>query len=211
MKISSTKDIQTGVDHLQGSHQFFQKLIPQCGEIPLRLSTADFNGLASIIISQQVSRASATAIFTRLKNLVAPLTAENYLKAGDEIWREAGLSRPKQRTLLAVSEAVIEKKIHLANLCELSPEDALNLLTDIKGIGPWTAEVYLMFCAGHRDIFPAGDLALQEAIKLALDLDERPDDKTCRQMSLEWSPWRSVAARILWDYYRVVKRDALPI
>lgn len=211
LKISTSTDIQNGVDYLAATHQVFQNLLPKCGEIPLRLSTANFEGLASIIVSQQVSRASATAIFTRMKNLIVPLTAESYMKSGEDVWREVGLSRPKQRTLVAVSQAIIEKQLHLENLCELTPQLALDQLTAIKGIGPWTAEIYLMFCAGHPDIFPAGDLALQEAIKLALDLNERPNDKTCRTISAVWSPWRSVAARILWDYYRVIKRDAMPV
>ncbi|MGB7286106.1 MAG: DNA-3-methyladenine glycosylase [Salaquimonas sp.] len=211
MKISNSSHIQKGVSHLVETHEVFQRLLPHCGEIPLRLSTADYEGLATIIISQQVSRASAAAITARLKEFVTPLTAETFLNAGEDCWRQAGLSRPKQRTLRAVSEAVIDKQIHLGSLCELGPEEAMAQLTAIKGIGPWTAEIYLMFCAGHRDIFPAGDLALQESIKLALELDTRPDEKTCRAISADWAPWRSVAARILWDYYRVVKRDAMPV
>lgn len=211
MRISSDKDIQKGVRHLRKSHPIFATLLPQCGTIPLRLSTPDFEGLANIIISQQVSRASAVAISGRLKTLIAPLTADSFLAGGEEIWRQAGLSRPKQRTLVAVSEAIKEKSLDLTELCELSAEEALETMTRIKGIGPWTAEIYLMFCAGHQDVFPAGDLALQEAIRLALNFDERPDAIMCRSISAEWAPWRAVAARILWDYYRVIKRDALPV
>jgi DNA-3-methyladenine glycosylase II len=87
----------------------------------------------------------------------------------------------------------------------------LEQLVAIKGIGPWTGEVYLMFCAGHRDIFPAGDLALQEAVRLAFGLDERPNEKQCREISKNWKPWRAVAARMLWEYYSTVKRDATPL
>lgn len=210
MRISCQNDIETGVGFLKRQHPLFAKLLPQCGEIPLRLSTGDFEGLAAIIISQQVSRASAKAIFNRLKEQINPLTAEQYIKSGEAAWREAGLSRPKQRTLSALSSAVMDDGLLLDQLSVQSPENAMKALTDIKGIGPWTAEIYLMFSAGHPDIFPAGDLALQEAIKLGVGLEERPNEKLCRQISEDWAPWRSVAARILWDYYRVVKSDALP-
>ena len=211
MKISCLADIETGVGYLTARNPLFAKLLPECGPIPLRLTEGDFAGLAAIIVSQQVSRASANAIFTRLKTCVNPLTARQFYASGEDVWREAGLSRPKQRTLLAICAAVLDDGLQLDRLNELEAEDAIHALTRIKGIGPWTAEIYLMFCAGHPDIFPAGDLALQEAIRLGLNLDRRPDEKTCRKLSEDWSPWRSVAARILWDYYRVVKRDALPV
>jgi DNA-3-methyladenine glycosylase II len=211
MKISCQADIEEGVNFLIKTHPLFAELVPQCGQIPLRLTTGDFEGLAAIIVSQQVSRASANAIFNRLKEQINPLTAEHFLKAGENAWQNAGLSRPKQRTLNAVCAAVIDRRLNLDQLSSQTPQTAMKALTDIKGIGPWTAEIYLMFCAGHRDIFPACDLALQEAIKLGLGFEDRPGEKLCRQISEDWSPWRSVAARILWDYYRVVKSDALPV
>ncbi len=211
MKISCQDDIDTGVGELARSCEVMCSLKAQCGEIPLRLSTADFAGLASIIVSQQVSKASADAIFGRLKAQVCPLTPSGFLEAGEAAWIAAGLSRPKQRTLAAVSEAVLEKGLDLGGLCSLAPDAAMEQLVSIKGIGPWTAEVYLMFCAGHRDVFPAGDLALQEAIRMAFGMEERPDDKISRSLAERWSPWRSVAARMLWAYYAQVKRDAAPV
>ncbi len=210
-RISSQEDIEAGVSHLVERHPALSAILPQCGQIPLRLSPGDFEGLASIIVSQQVSRASAIAIFNRLKAMIEPLTAEQFLRSGEPAWIAAGLSRPKQRTLTNLSEAICRDELDLDALPSMTPQDAMATLTRIKGIGPWTAEIYLMFCAGHCDIFPAGDLALQEAIRLAFNLEDRPDDKTCRSISQDWSPWRSVAARILWDYYRVVKKDALPV
>lgn len=197
--------------HLVGQHLFFENLVPFCGPIPLRLSTADFRGIAAIIVSQQVSKASATAIFNRLQMSIDPLTAEAFIGAGETVWREAGLSGPKQRTLKAIAEAECAGDIELGGLCDLSATEAEARMTSIRGIGPWTAEIYLMFCAGHPDIFPAGDLALQEAIRLAMKLDNRPGEKACRVISSDWTPFRSVAARILWDYYRVIKGDAMPV
>ena len=133
------------------------------------------------------------------------------MHAGERAWIAAGLSRPKQRTLAAISAAVLDEGLDLGGLCDTAPEKAMERLVAIKGIGPWTAEVYLMFCAGHRDIFPAGDLALQEAIRLGFEMAERPDDKAARAIAERWMPWRSVAARILWNYYGTLKRDAAPV
>ena len=211
MKISSEKDIKEGVAHLVSAHVIFEKLLPQCGPIPLRLSTSNFAGLASIIVSQQVSKASATAIFNRLSDEINPLDADTFLAAGEPAWQMAGLSRPKQRTMETIAKAVVSGELNLNNLCEIPAQEAEKHMTAIKGIGPWTAEIYLMFCAGHPDIFPAGDLALQEAIRIAMGLKNRPDEKVTRIIASDWAPWRSVAARILWDYYRVVKGDALPV
>ena len=211
MRITSEKDIEKGVSELRKNCATLDQILQQCGPIPLRLQTPGFAGLASIIVSQQVSRASAIAIYQRLERLVNPLSAENFLLEGEKAWIEAGLSRPKQRSLAALCNSIIHHGLDLESLCELDPREATNALIAIKGIGPWTAEIYLMFCAGHCDIFPAGDLALQESVKLAKNLSERPNEKQLRMIAEDWAPWRSVAARILWDYYRVIKRDALPV
>lgn len=220
MRIKSQTDIDEGMAYLREISQELQEVSKIAEDVPLRLGFPNFEGLTSIIISQQVSRASADAIFGRLKKLVSPFksdnsdfTAENYLKVGEPAWIEAGLSRPKQKTMLAVCDAMLNGSLDLEGLCELEPEKAMEQMVAIKGIGPWTAEVYLLFSAGHADIFPAGDLALQEAVKLAFDLDERPSDKVTRVIASQWSPWRGVAARLLWNYYAVMQkgRDGSPI
>ena len=210
-RIASKRDISAGVRHLRNSCDRLAAMLEECPPIPLRLSQPGFEGLCSIIVSQQVSKASADAIFGRLRSIVDPLLPEGFLAAGEDGWKAAGLSRPKQRTLVEISNAVLEDRLDLEGLCSLPPEQAIGDLVAIKGIGPWTAEVYLMFCAGHRDIFPAGDLALQEAMRLGFGMEERPDEKTCRAEAEAWAPWRSVAARILWAYYAVRKRDAMPV
>jgi len=210
MRIANQGDIEEGVAYLVRRDRRLKNMLKPCGQIPLRLSEPGFAGLASIIVSQQVSKASADAIFGRLKALVDPLTPDEFLGKGEKAWIEAGLSRPKQRTLCAISEAVLDGQIDLHGLCEFEPQMALEQLVAIKGIGPWTGEVYLMFCAGHRDIFPAGDLAIQEAVRLSHGMEIRPSEKQCRELAEAWSPWRAVAARMLWEYYSTVKRDAAP-
>lgn len=213
MRIKSQTEIDEGMAFLCNGSEELAVVSKIAEEVPLRLGLPNFEGLTSIIMAQQVSRASADAIFGRLKNLVSPFTAVNYLKAGEPAWIEAGLSRPKQRTMLAVCDAIINGSLDLEGLCDLPPENAMEQMVAIKGIGPWTAEVYLLFNAGHADIFPAGDLALQEAVKLAFDLDERPSDKVTREYASQWSPWRGVAARLLWNYYAVMQkgRDGSPL
>lgn len=213
MRITSDKDIKLGMRYLTKNFPELKHASSIAENVPLRLRKPNFEGLASIIVSQQVSKASAEAILGRLVNLINPLTAENYLKIGAPAWIEAGLSRPKQRTLNIICTAIINQELDLTDLCELSADEAIEKLTVIKGIGPWTAEVYLLFCAGHADIFPAGDLALQEAVKIIYKMPERPNDKQCRKAVENWTPWRGVAARLLWDYYRVIKqgRDASPV
>jgi DNA-3-methyladenine glycosylase II len=175
------------------------------GPTPLRRRDPGFEGLAAIIVSQQVSTASANAIFGRLRAAIAPLTAENLRAASDETLRVAGLSAPKIRTLRALAEAVATKALDIDALAAMSAEAAHEKLVAVKGIGPWTADIFLLFCLGHPDAWPAGDLALQEAARLALNLKKRPDTARLEKIGERWRPWRGVAARMLWAYYRARK------
>lgn len=211
--IRCADDIAEGAAELARLDPALAPALAAVEAIPLRLSTPDFAGLAGIIVSQQVSKASAEAIHGRLVRLVDPLDATNMLAASDEVLREAGLSRPKQRTLRAIAAAVDAGELDLGGLCALPATDAIAMMTQVKGIGPWTAEIYLLFCAGHADIFPAGDLALQEAARMLLGLENRPGDKELRALAQTWSPWRGVASRLLWAYYAVQKqgRDGAPV
>jgi DNA-3-methyladenine glycosylase II len=213
LKISNLSDIETGLVELLESDRRLIPVYEVAREVPLRLSSPDFAGLASIIISQQVSKASAEAIFGRLARLAEPLDAPAILGAEDDVFRQAGVSRPKQRTLVEIAGAVACKQLDLAGLCAMDAEVAIAELTRIKGIGPWTAEIYLMFCAGHRDIFPADDLALQEAVRSAFGMRERPGHKQLRLIAQDWTPWRSIASRLFWSYYAALRggRDAAPV
>ena len=175
------------------------------GRPPLRLRAPGFEGLAWIIVSQQVSVASADAIAARVKAGVVPLEARRVLELSEAELRGCGLSGPKLRTLQALSAAIAGGGLALDALAALPPEDAHARLTAVKGIGPWTADIFLLVCLGHADAWPAGDLALQEAARLALKLQQRPDAKAMQKIGDRWRPWRGVAARLLWSYYRVVK------
>jgi DNA-3-methyladenine glycosylase II len=209
-RIRSIDDISDGLDELCVIDPRLVDVRAAAGEVPLRLTEPGFESLASIIVSQQVSRASADAIFGRLTRLVDPLTPQGLLSAGEDIFREAGLSRPKQKTLLAIARAVADG-LDLHHLCGLEAGDAVGRMTSISGIGPWTAECYLLFSAGHPDVFPARDVALQAAVGHAFGLESRPGEKALIALAESWTPWRGVASRLFWAYYREWKgREAAP-
>ena len=175
--------------------------------VPLRLRAGGFGALAEIIISQLVSKASANAINERFLHHINPLTPETYLKEGEEAWRIIGLSRPKQASICALANGLINGELDLKSLANMPQEQAISHLSAIKGIGPWSAQIYLMFCLGHRDIFPAGDLALREAARLLWSLDERPSVNELSVLAQRWSPQRAIAARLLWVFYAVKKEN----
>jgi len=178
----------------------FADALTLTGPLPLRRKPEGFAQLLSAIVSQQVSVASANAIWKRMKD--AKLTGpRNILRASDDDLRAAGLSRQKIRYARALAEARIDFK----SLRDAPDEEVIATLVEVPGIGVWTAEIYAMFSLGRADVFAHGDLALQEAARVLFDLAARPKEREMRQMADAWSPWRSVAARILWAYYRVAK------
>jgi DNA-3-methyladenine glycosylase II len=156
--------------------------------------------------------ASAAAIWRRVEAAVQPFTAKRVLAMSEAELRAAGLSRPKVRTLLAAAEAVAAGRLDMAALATVSDETVHERLTAVKGVGPWTADIFIMFCLGRADSFAAGDLALQEAVRMALALDDRPGRDELADIAERWRPWRAVAALMLWEYYRVAKsvRQAEP-
>jgi DNA-3-methyladenine glycosylase II len=175
------------------------------GDPPLRRNIAGFPGLARIIIGQQVSVASATAIWARFAAVAQPMSAAVVGALTDDQFREGGLSRPKIKTLRAIAAAV-STGLELDALVLMDEAAARDALTAISGIGPWTADIYLMFCLGRADVFASGDLALQEAARMALGLDGRPSaDALAVIADQRWRPWRGVAARMLWHYYAATK------
>lgn len=209
-RIVTADDIAEGLDALQTLDPRLTAVVRRAGVVPLRLTAPGFASLVSIIVSQQISRASAEAILGRLTRLVEPLTAQAVLGATEAVWREAGLSRPKQRTLLTLAAAVRDG-FDLEALARRDAAEAIAGLTAVPGIGPWTAEVYLLFAAGHPDIFPAKDVALQSAVGEALGIAPRPGDRALAALAESWSPWRGVAARLFWAYYREMRgRDVVP-
>lgn len=199
--IRSDACVAEGAEWLAGKEPRFAAALKQTGPLPLRLKPDGFAQLLNAIVSQQVSVASAAAIWGRLE--AAGLTApEPILAATDEELRALGMSRQKARYARALAEAEID----FVALRDLPDDDAIKHLVKVPGIGVWTAEVYVMFCLGRADVFAPGDLALQESARLLFELPDRPKDRAFREMAKDWSPWRSVAARLLWAYYRVATK-----
>jgi DNA-3-methyladenine glycosylase II len=182
------------------------------GSLPLRRRPGGFEGLASIVVSQQLSTASAAAILGRLTAAIDPFDHAGMLQARTPKLRRVGLSMGKIRTLRAIARAIRDGVLDPEKLADMPADDAHKLLMQVHGIGPWTADIYLLTCIGHADAWPAGDLALQEAARLALALKKRPTTKEMGALAEPWRPWRGVAARLLWTYYRAVKgRSGAPV
>ncbi len=178
------------------------------GPFDVRLTEPGFSGLARVICGQQLSVASARAIWGRYALLPGATDAAGYLKLDEATVRSVGFSAGKYRTLRGVAEAVVGGTIDFAQLEAMSAEDAVAALTALKGIGPWTAEIYLMFCAGHPDIFPVGDLALQKAVGHALGMETTPIGKELAGIAADWAPHRHAAALLFWRYYASVIRKS---
>lgn len=211
-RIESEADIEAGISALLKLDPRFEEILALAGRPPLRRRTAGFPGLAAIVCSQQLSTASAGAIWARLEKALTPFDHHNLLAARRPKLKRAGLSAAKISTFRTVARAVRDGAIDLDALAELPADEAHTALVALKGIGPWTADIYLLACIGHADAFPAGDLALQEAAKLAFKKRKRPTAKQLEQIAEAWRPWRAVAARLLWSYYRAVKkRDPVPV
>jgi DNA-3-methyladenine glycosylase II len=204
--IHTESDLDAALEALGKADARFTALLDKAGRPPLRRRADGFAGLAAIIVSQQLSTASANAIWGRLAAAFDPLEPKAILRARPAKLARLGLSAPKIRALKAIAKAVERGELPLHGLAALEAEDAHNALTAVHGIGPWTADSYLLSCLGHADAWPAGDLALQEAARLAFGLRKRPDAKAMANLGEKWRPWRGVAAHLLWAYYHVVKR-----
>jgi len=200
--IHTEADLDAGLTALAAADPRFAELLAAAGRPPLRRREGGYAGLAAIIVSQQLSTASAAAIWGRLSAAFDPLDPASILRARPARLARLGLSAPKIRALKAIARAVDRGELPLAALADGAAEEAHAALTAIHGIGPWTADIYLLACLGHADAWPAGDLALQEAAKVAFRLPLRPSAKEMLTLAEPWRPWRAVAARILWSYYR---------
>ena len=210
--LESEAVLERGVRALAKSDPVMRRMIAEGARPPLRKREPGFEGLAGIIVSQQLSTASANAIWARVKARFPDMSPDAIATAADEDLRAAGLSGPKIRTLRSIAAAVSESRLPLPRLADMDADEAHALLTGVKGIGPWTADIYLLFCLGHADAFPAGDLAVQEAARVAYALERRPSDKEIRALAERWRPWRGVAAKVLWAYYRIAKaREGAPV
>ena len=204
--IHTETDLDDALARLVAADPRLAALLQVAGRPPLRRRAGGFEGLASIVISQQLSVASAAAVWGRLSAALDPFHHGAVRRARTRTLQRAGLSAAKIRTLKAVATAIDKGTIDLDGLTRVDADEAHALLTALHGIGPWTADIYLLTCLGHADAWPAGDLALQEAARIAFALAARPTTKEMGPIAEAWRPWRGVAARLLWTYYRAIKR-----
>lgn len=198
--IQTNADVAEGAAWLSARDPRLAAALAMTGPLPLRRRAGGFAALLHTICAQQLSVAAADAVWKKL--CAADATdPDRFCSRDDEVLRGCGLSRPKIRYARALAEAGID----YAALAEIAEDEAIATLTAVKGIGRWSAEIYLMFSVGRADVIAAGDLALQEAARILFDLPQRPTDRALRTLAEPWSPWRAVAARLLWAYYRLAK------
>jgi DNA-3-methyladenine glycosylase II len=210
--IHTESDLRKGLKALIAADPRFAAVLAAGGVPPLRRRPDGFMGLAWIVTGQQLSTASAGAIWGRVSAAYDPFDHAALLRARAPKLARLGLSAAKIKTLKALAKAIDTGALDLKALATLPADEAHAALTGHHGIGPWTADLYLLSCLGHADAWPAGDLALQEAARLAFSLPARPTTKEMGPLAEPWRPWRAVAARLLWTYYRAVKRrDGAPV
>jgi len=200
-RIVTPEDVAEGAEWLAANCPHMAHAYGLTGPLPLRRNPDGFAQLLRAIVSQQVSVASARAIWGRLQaaGMVVP---ETILAAQIDDLRALGLSRQKATYAHALADAGIDFEA----LRTAPTQQVVDRLVQVKGVGVWTAEIYAMFSLGHADVFAPGDLALQEAARLLYSLPERPKERALRDMAQRWSPWRAVAARLLWEYYHIEKQ-----
>lgn len=203
--IATPEDVRIGMRALRKLCPTIKRVHDLVGDPAPRRHSPGFAGLARVVVGQQLSEASARAIWSRTAVAVDPFDAARLLAMDVAVLRAAGLSQGKIRTLRAAAEAVVSGAL---SFDARVPVDELraNLLA-ISGIGPWTADIYTLFCLGHADGFAAGDLALQIAVQRAFALDERPTAVELEALAERWRPWRGVAALLLWAFY--ARRDPI--
>lgn len=205
-RLDSEADLDRGLAHLLKADPRLAGVLAVAGRPPLRRRPGGFPGLAATVVGQQLSIASANAIWSRLAATFDPFEPAALRRARIVKLKRAGLSDAKIRAMRAIAAAVLSGELDFEALAMMGADEAHRRLVAVHGIGPWTADSYLLFCLGHADAWPAGDLALQEAVRLAFALAERPAAKVMCTLAEPWRPWRGVAAFLLWSYYRAVKR-----
>ena len=205
-------ELQTGLAQLILADPRLKPVAEKAGAFSLRRREAGFPGLCAIVCGQQLSTASAAAIRNRLFAAFDPFHHDTVRHARTDKLKRLGLSAPKIKSIREIAKAVADARIDLNAVGDMDADAAHAALIELHGIGPWTADIYLLFCLGHADAFPSGDLALQESARIAFGLRTRPDATKLAKMAEAWRPWRGVAAHLLWAYYHVAKkRDVVPI
>jgi DNA-3-methyladenine glycosylase II len=210
--LHTESDLQAGLAQLILADPRLKPVAEKAGAFALRRREPGFPGLCAIVCGQQLSTASAAAIRNRLMAAFQPFHHDAIRRARTDKLKRLGLSAPKIKSIREIAKAVADARIDLNAVGDMDADTAHAALVELHGVGPWTADIYLLFCLGHADAFPAGDLAVQEATRIAFNLRTRPDAKKLAKIAEAWRPWRGVAAHLLWAYnHAVKKRDVVPL
>jgi DNA-3-methyladenine glycosylase II len=205
-------DLMAGLEKLIEADPRLKTVAEKAGKFSLRRREGGYAGLCAIVCGQQLSTAAAATIRDRLFAAFMPFGHESVRAARTDKLRRLGLSAAKIKSIKEIGKAVAKGRIDLTAVGNMDADVAHATLTVLHGVGPWTADIYLLFCLGHADAFPAGDLAVQESARIAFGLRKRPDAKRLTKIAEAWRPWRGVAAHLLWAYYHAVKkRDVVPV
>src|SRR5215469_10394800 len=204
--LNTQDDLEEAIAALVKLDPRLKPVLERAGMPSLRRREPGFVGLAHIVCGQQLSTASASAIWGRLTAAFDPFDQDAVRRARTDRLGRLGLSAAKIKTLKHIARELAAERLNLDVLAHEDADAAHHVLTALPGIGPWTADVYLLFCLGHGDAWPAGDLAVQEAVKLGLGLKARPGPKEMAPLAEPWRPWRGAAAHLWWSFYRATKK-----
>ena len=204
-RLRTKRDLKKGVAELVAIDRSLKAIAKHADKLAVPQGEGGFEALIEIIVSQQLSSAAADTIFGRVKARVVPFDPPTLLATDAESLRAAGLSAPKQKHMRSIATRILSGELDLAHVAEMHDDDAHAHLIETSGIGPWTAQVYLMSSLKRADVWPAGDVSLQAAVTKALGLRKRPNTKKMIALGERWRPWRTVAARLFWTHYRVTQ------
>jgi DNA-3-methyladenine glycosylase II len=204
--LNSQADLESAIAALVRQDPRLRPILELAGMPALRRREPGYAGLAAIVCGQQVSTASAAAIWSRVRAAFDPFHHDALRRARADRLGRLGLSAAKIKTLKNLARELAAERLNLELLADQDADAAHNTLTALHGIGPWTADVYLLFCLGHGDAWPAGDLAVQEAVKIGLGLKTRPTARQMAPLAEPWRPLRGAAAHLWWSYYRTLKK-----
>jgi DNA-3-methyladenine glycosylase II len=202
--------LREGLEFLARRDGKLAALLIDLGPPPIWAREPGFATLLHIILEQQVSLQSARAAFERLLEALDPITPERFLTLGDEHLKQIGFSRQKTSYGRALARSIVEGALDLGSLESMNDQQVAYELMKVKGIGRWTADIYLLMALGRADVWPAGDLALQVAVERIHNLKRRPTSQELNEVSRGWRPWRAVAARLLWHYYLTCEKPRGP-
>jgi DNA-3-methyladenine glycosylase II len=193
--------LRVGARTLADRDRDLQRIFSRLGEPPLWGRRPGFASLTRIVLEQQVSLASARSVFLRLGRRLGGMTAERVAEAGEAALLEAGLTRQKARYCHGLAMRVADGSLDLSAVAALPDDDGRSILLSVPGLGPWSVDIYYLMALRRPDVWPEGDLALASALREVKGMDRLPTREEQRAIAAAWSPWRSVAARMLWAHY----------